>query len=901
MEQKFKYDFSVVMSVYNVELFLREAVESLERQTIGFSRIQLIMVDDGSKDGSGAICDEYGKKYPENVKVIHKENGGLSSSRNTGLPLVEGKYVSFFDPDDTLPPDTFQKVFSFMEMHPEADISCIPIYYFGNQTGPHFLNNKFEQGTRVIDLSKDENANLILLSSATSFYRSSAAAKLCFDTELFTAEDAKENIRLLMDNPRLGIVADARYNYRKHGNSILDKTKVTPAWYLEYLRHFSKWALDAAELKFGYIPKFVQYTVMYDLQWKLQQKKVPEGVLCEEEKEEYVKLLIRTACRIDDDVILKQKSVALEMKIFLLEKKYGTCAQIKPGIRGKYKQDIELRFGGKGVAKVSEMKTVLEFITLDPQKGVCNLEGYHVLCGMKGVDVKPCLSVNGKEVPCKTIDRTMKTGCFQGEQINEIVGFESSVPLTGQPLEISAALKIGRYLVKRENLTAGPFFPVCSIYRYSYCLKKNLMITMDKTRLSVRKKPLMPVLFMRESFLLAEIWKKNLLGGRKAAGGRLYYHFFKLFKRKKLWIISDRIMKADDNGEALFRYLCKNPPKNTRVVFAVSKKCPDYKRMKKIGLCVNAMSFHHKLLHLLCDVNISAQADRVTVNPFNDYGDALRDILSRQHFVFLQHGIIKDDLSGWLNRYEKDMSGFVTSAEREWASVVEGNYSYSENKIWLTGLPRYDRLYHKEKNVVTVMPTWRRYLMGALDNNSGTWAMGSAFKETGYYQFYNRLINSQRLLSELEKRNCRLQFFLHPNLRNVQDWFQRDPRVIFLPADSSYRKVYAESRLVITDYSSAVFDFAYLRKPVVYCQFDKDTFFSGEHIYEKGYFDYEQDGFGEVTCDLETLTDKILEYADSGFMLKDRYRERIDNFFAFHDKNNCRRVTERILALPEKN
>ena len=99
---QYKYVFSVVMAVYNVEDYLREAVESLVNQTIGFEHIQLILVDDGSTDGSGKICDEYKKKYPSNIVVIHKENEGVSTARNVGLPHVMGKYINFLDSDDTL-------------------------------------------------------------------------------------------------------------------------------------------------------------------------------------------------------------------------------------------------------------------------------------------------------------------------------------------------------------------------------------------------------------------------------------------------------------------------------------------------------------------------------------------------------------------------------------------------------------------------------------------------------------------------------------------------------------------------------------------------------------------------------------------------------------------------------
>ena len=193
--KKYSYDFSVVMSVYNMKKYMRESIDSVIHQTIGFEKIQLILVDDGSSDGSSGICDEYKAKYPESIDVIHKPNGGLSSARNTGLTHVRGKYVTYTDPDDILSKDAFQKVFSFMEQHEEADICCIPMLLFGDQEGHHLLNYKFDEGSRVIDLSKNENAYFVLLHACSSFYREEIARKMSFDTVIYTAEDAKENLK----------------------------------------------------------------------------------------------------------------------------------------------------------------------------------------------------------------------------------------------------------------------------------------------------------------------------------------------------------------------------------------------------------------------------------------------------------------------------------------------------------------------------------------------------------------------------------------------------------------------------------------------------------------------------------------------------------------------------------
>ncbi len=187
--------------------------------------------------------------------------------------------------------------------------------------------------------------------------------------------------------------------------------------------------------------------------------------------------------------------------------------------------------------------------------------------------------------------------------------------------------------------------------------------------------------------------------------------------------------------------------------------------------------------------------------------------------------------------------------------------------------------------------------MDHCDLSTEIWQVRNDFEQQEFYQFYDRLINSERLLSGLQTCGYTLQFLPHPNLQPHISRFHHDERVKFIGMEVSYRDVFAESRLIVTDYSSTVFDFAYLRKPVIYSQFDGQRIFSEKHMYDKGYFDYQRDGFGEITVDLDTTIDLILEYVRNGCQLKDLYRERIDRFFAFSDMNNCKRVTEKILEM----
>ena len=105
---------SIVIPVYYNEDTLMDLYNDMKDKILDrIGDYEIVMVDDGSTDSSGAICDKYKELYPDNIVVVHTKNGGLSSARNVGLRYVEGKYVNFFDPDDILTPSSLSEVYSF--------------------------------------------------------------------------------------------------------------------------------------------------------------------------------------------------------------------------------------------------------------------------------------------------------------------------------------------------------------------------------------------------------------------------------------------------------------------------------------------------------------------------------------------------------------------------------------------------------------------------------------------------------------------------------------------------------------------------------------------------------------------------------------------------------------------
>lgn len=105
---------SIIVPVYNVEAYLARCIDSILCQT--YSNLEIILVDDGAKDASGAICDAYARKEPR-IRVIHKENGGLSSARNAGIDIARGDYLEFVDSDDWIEPDAVENMLALALEH----------------------------------------------------------------------------------------------------------------------------------------------------------------------------------------------------------------------------------------------------------------------------------------------------------------------------------------------------------------------------------------------------------------------------------------------------------------------------------------------------------------------------------------------------------------------------------------------------------------------------------------------------------------------------------------------------------------------------------------------------------------------------------------------------------------
>ncbi len=889
-----QFKISVVIPVYNVELYVAETIESVIKQDIGFNEnIQIILVNDGSTDHSAQICEAYAKRYPENIQYVYQENAGVSVARNTGMDYVKGKYVNFLDSDDKWSPDTFSKVYDFFEAHEkEINLVCCKQEFFEAKTGPHRLSREDKFATsRVINILDDYQYTQFHITA--SFIKRDAMRLIIFDPKMKYGEDAVYVMEQILDKHKYGVVSEPTHYYRKRANNssaIQGKEKALD-WYKITPERFYKKLMDISTQKWGCVIPFVQYAVCYDLQWRLNDR--IHMVLNEEERRLYVQELQGLLEYCEDDIIVKQRDINMKKKLFLLSLKYNEDVSNQVVCR-----DSKLYFHNIQIFDLQK-NALFRTDIIEIKGNMLYLSGKIDFNFTEELEFF-FIDDKGGKYPVTLIKLEGAEEKIWNQKVTDMYCYDIQIDISKiKWLEIRAVFQ-GEFLF-RPKIICRKF---SKLYNWDiesdYYAQGAYLITRDLHRIYIRTCDKLSEKQQEQKFQeelqkleIDEAVKKEALWYRKR------YFMARKLHRKKIWLISDRINVAGDNGEAFFRYLAKIRPADVDFYFVISSESKDYARIKKIGKVIPYGSKKCKLYTLLADKIISSQGEDNIVNPFYGLKPYVGNLM-RYDYVFLQHGITKDDLSAWLNKSSKNIRMFVVAARPEYQSILDYPYMYGENVVKLTGFPRYDNLVQDvlcEKKII-FMPTWRTGLAIEMDPATGIRPYNQSFQKSEYYQFYNRLINDERIKKVLRENGYRGKFCVHTNnIANASD-FQGN-EVIEVSTDIvDYQKEFKENALLVTDYSSVAYDFAYLKKPVIYTQPDRDNFFT-EQVYDRGYWDYEQMGFGPICYDYESTVDAIIDAVRNECKLDEKYLKRIESFYFKFDQNNCERVYQAIREIGE--
>ena len=859
-----QFKFSVVIAAYNSDLWISKAINSIINQTLNFEKnIQIIIVNDGSTDNTGQICQGFKAKYPKNIKyIVNEENLGPSETRNIGLKQSSGEYINFLDSDDYISSTTFRNILNFFNKYgDEIDLVSIPIYFFGEKEGEHPLNFKYNKD-KIINLF--ESPDHIQLSSSSCFFKRKSIGNLKFNNNITVSEDVVFINQLLLKNPNIGFCIGGKYYYRKRDDksSLIDNSSLKKEYFNDRVQHYFKFLIDKSIEIYGEVPLFIQYTIMYDLQWLFDVSSV-NNILTPVELKKLRKQLYEIMQYIDDEVIFKQKNMTDLLKANIIFFKY----------KDNPKKNHEFE---KTVIKRLKLNTVyidvFEIIN----------DNLYILANLPTMlNNRAEIYLNDEKLELNELKFPQRDKYCLSYKYSTNYSFEVEIPLDKQK----------EYEIKFK--TPGDvdlfidFSRPCNFSRIvGYAKTKDYISYLEDNKIIIKRKSNKNWL-KREFKTIYSMLKKREKGYKTGIPLRLIYLLtYPYMKNKRIWLFMDLPAIADDNGRQIYTY-AKDKDPNIKKYFVLRKDSKDIEDMKKLGDVIYFKSIKHRFIALYAEKIITSHPDNNIIYPFWGNYPFFAGLL-KSSTIFLQHGITKDNVSSWLNEYDKHLAMFLTVSKFEYKSIFKYPYNYKKEIVKLLGFPRFDNLEKQEDSrQILIMPSWRRYLKF----KSNEIVLNSEF-----FKRFNSLINNEKLIEAAKKYNYEIVFKPHPNVYDFIDLFDRNGNVTIDYEHEKYQKVFNHGSLLITDYSSVAFDFAYLKKPVLYYQYSKDYHFN----LQESYFDYETMGFGEVCRNENELVDVIIEYMKNNCELKEEYEKRIKAYFLFGDQKNSMRVYDAIKRLPRK-
>ncbi len=348
-------------------------------------------------------------------------------------------------------------------------------------------------------------------------------------------------------------------------------------------------------------------------------------------------------------------------------------------------------------------------------------------------------------------------------------------------------------------------------------------------------------------------------------------------KYKNLWIIAERPDEARDNGYWLYKWILENHPE-VNLRYILSRNSADYQKMPRKNLLIEPNSARHYIYYILSSYSISTHMHGAC--PGKSFCIPFLPFMRRKKTIFLQHGITKDAI-----KFRGGMDTIIACSDQEKKLIESSNPNY-KGKVRTIGFCRYDSLSdlsgNKKQKIILVMPTFRKWLrdIGRLQDAD------NAFRQTAYFKAWNSFLNNPKLEEDLGKNNMRLIFFPHKEMQALAHNFSTKSKNITIgkPGDYDIQTLLRRSSILITDYSSVLFDFIYMNKPVLFYQFDQQEFFS-KHYPSAG----KAYPFGDTFTNEQSLMDELAKTIKRGCKLKNSYEKEAKKFFKFRDHRNCER------------
>ena len=772
----------------------------------------------------------------------------------------------------------------------------------------------FEKDT-VIDLTKRLDFQPLYLGG--TFVRRDLFVPEAFHTEYGLEAERHYFLSLMLEEPRFLLAGGAVYicSVGREGNVSIFPDIYRREWYFDSISEF--WIPFLEKLgKDGPVPLFVQVNCMFSLLSRLLANKDNQNkhILSDSERDDFFILLPQALRLLSDRVIFNQDA------LFPLTSTTGSYVlygilKYGPDFRFTIREEggetwLAAGSGEDGRPVIVERMRILDLAVdaafMEYREGVLHFDGV-INPALHYVSDEVVMYYGGKKYDLEYNGSYALAKLF-GMSVYKMYPFSVDLPFDGRrktTLELRAVIGGKEYPVSFSYRSHySRMSDVCRASHWCFGRKKEYMMTRSADPSVLKIRPTSAIgRFGMETLLLLQMFLHFDMKYWQFIPVRLMYHLSRpILKRRQVWLYFDKIYKGGDSAEYLFRYAMKQNDPHIRHYYLIDRKAPDYRRLVNDGFRpLVRRTILHRLIFLHADVMVISNSTAFTFNDFGKINSSFVRDLVDSHCVCVQHGMSVQKIALAQRRLKDNTRLYFCASKYEIENLSKPIYGYEgrfRSALKLTGVPRHDGLIDRHKKQIMISPTWRMQASMKIRTSEGEARdYNPLFKETSYFRVYNSLINDPRLLEAARSHGYRIKYVLHPIVSVQARDFTKNDVVDIVPSigDMSYEDLFCESALMVTDFSGVQFDFAYMRKPVLYLHSDEIP----AH-YEEGTFFYDTMAFGEIARTNDELISLLIEYMENDCRMKEKFRLRADDFFAFSDHNNCQRIYDVLLDYAKK-
>ena len=861
---------SLVIPVYNKEERLSDCLDSVAAQTIDKAQLELILVNDGSTDGSLKVCQRFAERNSF-ARVIDKPNGGVSSARNEGIRAATGRYIAFLDADDTLAEDSLGVIVeAFDAMADEVDLLAYHIAYFHSETGEvtYHKRDKWLGETGVYKLAENP---YICQTTMNVVVKNKASSPILFDESLKMGEDQHFITRHLLDKEAIGYCAQAEYRYVRDGggsSSVANR----PLYAYEDMMRLYEFFVDVAA-EHPAMAEYARQLLLHNVAWRLNSDMLFPYHVAGEEFEKQNARLVAVLSKVPAESYGRSPFLRRWHKAYFM-KRYG-CLE----------EDTKVSFEGKK-STVSFPSRDYIWKTLAPKLSVIRLlQREHCFEAMLRFGCPVFYLANEVSLEVKIGGAWQKLELVRSsydywqahEKVCRFYQVHFEIPFSALDVDSKVLFRCFGPNGEAKGLTIGLNDNLMA-WRAN-CSVRGEGWSFADYRVSADGKGLV---FQR--FALKDRLRQLLLALKREPAFEAREKYRKLLKQhrgKTIWIYAD-LPSSPGVGNALLQFAhdVKLSDGITRyfVTDCVDKLVGRYPELE--GHTLECGSKEHKAAMLAASVLLTSYKEAWIFYPFNhEEWLLIGDLARAKKIVYLQHGILHARLP-WYLGYDRTLFDYAVISSATERDTLQGDYAYPAESLLETGAPRLDLLpagdAPKVKKIACI-PSWRSYLVAG--DGKQRLAEDNRFLSSAFYKGLVGFLEAVHVSGILEKYGYQLDVKLHPNFKCYEQHFNfaiPNVNTVFEGINE------AEYAVAITDFSSYVYDFIYSGARVMYFLPDEAEFRGGLNHYRE--LEIPFGTFGPYSADpIKAAADleEILASLEAGS--PSPYQEKTDSFFLHRD------------------